>query len=237
MEELYVDPVEEREKRHKGVKTIEGLEYVKYKAQQEQEILELNTDEDKVTTITEKNIIKKVRDVYGQKAEDLKNVIIDWSTWGVELNPKNRPNPYEFPAFLRAVEDGKVVGGKKGGEKSHYKSGRHSKKVKDESGHVAEKSSADYSVLPTAGGFKIEEEEEKGEGGGGGGEVTAETIDVDNTTKEVTDKDTTDKDGTVEEKGTEEDNKKSKSNKSKSEKKSDKENGSKRNENNKSSKE
>nr|CAD2206270.1 unnamed protein product [Meloidogyne enterolobii] len=154
----------------KKEKESEVLQYLKYKAQTEQEILELNTDEDKVTTITEKNIIKKVRDVYGQRAADMIGSKIDWASWGVEMNPKERPNPYDFPAFLRAVED---VGEKKGGggkhrkgEKSGYKSNKRSKKASKDLEGLDTKSAAaneDYSKLPG------EEELFPNDGGGGGG--------------------------------------------------------------------
>uniref|UniRef100_A0A1I8AXZ3 Uncharacterized protein n=1 Tax=Meloidogyne hapla TaxID=6305 RepID=A0A1I8AXZ3_MELHA len=147
-----MEDIQNKERRVKGIKVIEGLEYIKYKAQQEQEILELNTDEDKVTTITEKNIIKKVRDVYGQKAADMIGTRIDWSSWGVEMNPKERPNPYDFPAFLRAVEDvgEKKVGKHKKGEKSAYKSKRSKKPPKDELVFDKSISGGDnYSKLPT----------------------------------------------------------------------------------------
>uniref|UniRef100_A0A914NHU7 Uncharacterized protein n=1 Tax=Meloidogyne incognita TaxID=6306 RepID=A0A914NHU7_MELIC len=161
-------------KNPKEKKESEELQYLKYKAQTEQEILELNTDEDKVTTITEKNIIKKVRDVYGQRAADMINSKIDWASWGVELNPKERPNPYDFPAFLRAVED---VGEKKGGgggkhrkgEKSGYKSNKRSKKVSKDLEGLDTKSAVandNYSELPV-----VEDLFPNDDGGGGGGKA------------------------------------------------------------------
>jgi hypothetical protein len=45
------------------------------------------------------HMFKPTREVYGQKARDLSNRVLDWHDYGIDL--KKRPSPYDFPAFER----------------------------------------------------------------------------------------------------------------------------------------
>ncbi|KAI6182813.1 hypothetical protein M3Y97_00421400 [Aphelenchoides bicaudatus] len=68
-----------------------------YQPQPPEEILQLDTEVDQRGNTTVDHVFKQTRDVYGQKAQDLKFRALDWREYGIEL--KKRPSPYEFPAF------------------------------------------------------------------------------------------------------------------------------------------
>ncbi|VDM46891.1 unnamed protein product [Toxocara canis] len=62
-------------------------------------VRDLDTDNDQRGRVAVDNIFRPTREVYGQKAEDLKAQTIDWAEYGIVFT--NRPRPQDFPAFAK----------------------------------------------------------------------------------------------------------------------------------------
>ncbi|CAD5206892.1 unnamed protein product [Bursaphelenchus okinawaensis] len=68
-----------------------------YTPQPQEEMLQLDTDVDQKGNTTVAHVFRRTREVYGQTPKDMKNKKVDWSEYITPL--KNRPSPYDFPAF------------------------------------------------------------------------------------------------------------------------------------------
>ncbi|VDN03495.1 unnamed protein product [Thelazia callipaeda] len=72
--------------------------YFDYDEQPEDEYKQLDTENDQKGDTAVEHIFKKTKTVYGQPPKDMINYQIDWAD-EYQIEFKNRPCPYDFPAF------------------------------------------------------------------------------------------------------------------------------------------
>ncbi|KAK6102349.1 hypothetical protein QQG55_8095 [Brugia pahangi] len=72
--------------------------YLDYQEQPDDEYKQLDTENDQKGDTAVEHIFKKTKMVYGQPPKDMRNIQIDWKK-EYHIDFKNRPCPYDFPAF------------------------------------------------------------------------------------------------------------------------------------------